>query len=140
MTEEGAVTALKDRRIVVDSRRAAAGDVFVCLRGAHVDGHDYALEAVRRGAAAVVSERPLDGLPPGVENVVVPNAHAALSSLAAAHFSHPSRALHCIGITGTNGKTTTTYLVQAVLEEAGVPCAVIGTLGARFGDLSWRLE
>jgi len=139
LTEDRGVTGLQHRRIAVDSRRVAAGDVFVCLRGAHVDGHDYALEAVRRGAAVVVSERPLP-LPPGIENVVVSNAHAALSSLAAAHFGHPSRALCCIGITGTNGKTTTTHFVQAVLEEAGVPCAVIGTLGARFAGRSWTLE
>jgi len=134
------VIALKDRRIAVDSRRVTAGDVFVCLRGAHVDGHDYALEAARLGASAVVSERPLAGLPAGVELVVVPDAHAALSSLAAAHFGHPTRAMRCVGVTGTNGKTTTTYLVQAILQEAGVPCGVIGTLGARFGDRSWALE
>ena len=139
MTEDGGVKPVQDRRISVDSRRVAPGDVFVCLRGAHVDGHDYAAEAVRRGAAAVVSEHRLP-LPPGVESVVVSDTHAALSSLAAAHFGYPSRALRCIGITGTNGKTTTAHLAQAILAEAGVPCAVMGTLGARFADRSWALE
>ncbi|TAM77542.1 UDP-N-acetylmuramoyl-L-alanyl-D-glutamate--2,6-diaminopimelate ligase [bacterium] len=139
VTEDGGVKPVQDRRISVDSRRVAPGDAFVCLRGAHVDGHDYAAEAVRRGAATVVSEHPLP-LPPGVESIVVADAYAALSSLAAAHFGHPSRALRCIGVTGTNGKTTTTYLVQGILAEAGVPCAVFGTLGARFADRSWALE
>ena len=139
MTEEGGVKPVQDRRISVDSRRVAPGDVFVCLRGVHVDGHDYVAEAVRRGAAVVVSERPLS-LPAGVESIVVADAHAALSSLAAAHVGYPSRALRCVGVTGTNGKTTTAYLVQAILAEAGVPCAVIGTLGARFADRSWALE
>ncbi|TAM62376.1 UDP-N-acetylmuramoyl-L-alanyl-D-glutamate--2,6-diaminopimelate ligase [bacterium] len=139
MTEDAGVKPLTQRRIAVDSRRVTPGDVFVCLRGARADGHDFVAEAVRRGAAAVVSERPLV-LPTGVESIVVENAHTTLSSLAAAYFDQPSRALRCIGITGTNGKTTTTYLVQAVLEEAGVPCAAIGTLGAHLADRSWALE
>ena len=108
-----------------DSRTVRAGDLFCCLRGEHVDGHRYAPVAVEAGATAVLAERPLDV---AVAQVVVDDARAAMAPLAAAFYGHPSAALTVVGVTGTAGKTTTTHLLAAVFDHAGLPCGVIGTL------------
>ena len=108
-----------------DSRRVQHGSLFCCLRGDGHDGHDFAEEAIAAGAAALLCERGLD-LP--VPQVVVPNARAAMGPLAAAFYGQPSRQLLLVGITGTNGKTTTCSLLASVLSAAGVPTGVIGTL------------
>lgn len=117
------------RAIVYDSRRAEQGSIFVAMRGEHADGVSFAQQAVSRGAVAVVAERPNPGLP--VAWVVVPDARLAIAELAAAFYGRPSEELQVIGITGTNGKTTTTYLVSSIFEAAGVPCGRIGTVGYR---------
>ncbi len=108
-----------------DSRRATRGSLFCCLRGDGHDGHDFAAEAVAAGAAALLCERALD-LP--VPQVVVPDARAAMGLVAAAFYGQPSQQLMLIGITGTNGKTTTCTLLASVLNSAGIPTGVIGTL------------
>lgn len=113
--------------IVYDSRRAKPGSVFVAMRGEHADGVMFVQQAVNRGAVAVVAETPNPGLP--VAWAVVPNARLAIAELAAIFYRHPSRDLHVVGITGTNGKTTTSYLLQSVFEAAGWPCGRIGTVG-----------
>lgn len=111
--------------VTQDSSRVAPGALFCCRRGSKTDGHRYAADAVRRGASALLVERPLR-LP--VAQVVVPNVGRALPKVAAAAWRHPSRQLRLIGVTGTNGKTTTTYLIRAILEAHGWPTEVIGTL------------
>ena len=111
--------------ITFDSRAVTPGALFCCLVGATSDGHDHAAAAVAAGAVALVCQRPL---PLDVPQVVVADARAAMASLAAAFHGHPSRRLAVAGITGTNGKTTVTYLLAAVLEAAGRPAAVIGTI------------
>lgn len=116
-----------------DSRQARAGSVFVALRGQKADGADFAREAIERGAAAVVAERPSD-LTPGVPWMVVTDARLALATLAAEFFGHPSRELQVVGITGTNGKTTTSYLVRSIFEAAGTRCGLIGTVAHEVGD------
>ena len=90
----------------VDSRRCRPGDLFVALAGSRHDGHDFAAEAVARGAVAVLAQRPIAGI--SVPQCVVPDTRAALGRLCQALAGNPSRRLKVIGITGTNGKTTTT--------------------------------
>ncbi|MDQ3146272.1 MAG: UDP-N-acetylmuramoyl-L-alanyl-D-glutamate--2,6-diaminopimelate ligase, partial [Actinomycetota bacterium] len=101
------------------------GALFCCVRGQRDDGHDHAAHAVERGAVALLCERPLDL---DVPQVVVPDSRVQMGRAAAAFHGHPSRAIDVVGVTGTNGKTTTTALLQAVLEGAGRPTGVIGTL------------
>jgi UDP-N-acetylmuramoyl-L-alanyl-D-glutamate--2,6-diaminopimelate ligase len=112
--------------LAYDSRSVTPGSLFFCLPGAHTDGHDHAREAVRSGAAALVVERPLDLDAPQLR---VPDARVAMAAVAAAFHGHPSHALTVVGVTGTDGKTTTVHLLGAVLEAHGWPTAVIGTLG-----------
>ncbi|CAN5848499.1 UDP-N-acetylmuramoyl-L-alanyl-D-glutamate--2,6-diaminopimelate ligase [soil metagenome] len=112
-------------RAVHDSRRAEPGVLFCAVTGANHDGHDHARAAVAAGATAVLCERPLDL---GVPELRVPSVRTALGPVAAALAGRPSDHLSVVGVTGTNGKTTTTHLLGAVLEAAGRPCGVIGTL------------
>lgn len=116
--------------IAYDSRSVASGQVFVALQGLKDDGARYAAEAVARGAIAVVGVDVPEGLPA----IVVPNGRTALAALAAEYFGRPSEHLIVVGVTGTNGKTTTTYLLSSIFERAGLPCGRIGTVGYRIGD------
>src|SRR5881409_1190332 len=103
----------------------AAGSLFFCVPGFRADGHDFAPDAVKRGAAALVCERPL-GL--GVPELVVPSVRAAMPELAARFYGDPTRELRVVGVTGTNGKTTTAFLLRALLEAAGIPTGLLGTV------------
>ena len=116
-----------------DSRKAKPGSVFVALPGQKADGAAFASQAIASGAVAIVSERPR---PEAVATpwVVVSNARLALANLASEFFGHPSRRMKVVGITGTNGKTTTSYLLQAIFEAAGTPCGLMGTVTYRIGD------
>jgi UDP-N-acetylmuramoyl-L-alanyl-D-glutamate--2,6-diaminopimelate ligase len=105
------------------------GALYCCLPGARRDGHDFAADAVAAGAVALLVERRLD-LGVDVPQVVVADARGAMAQLAAEVHGHPSRTLQVVGVTGTNGKTTTTYLVRAILEAAGRPTGVLGTMSA----------
>ena len=118
--------------IAYDSRTVKAGDVFVALRGQRADGAAFAGQAIDRGAAAIVAERQ------GSSDIATPwavvrDARVALAILAAEFFDHPSRALRVVGITGTNGKTTTAYLLASIFDAAGVPSGVLGTVAYRVG-------
>lgn len=119
--------------VVSDSRLVQPGDLFVSIAGSQVDGHRYVADAVRRGAAAVVAEHPVE-VPEGVGLVMVPDSRRALSALAAAFWDHPSRKIPLVGVTGTNGKTTIAFLVKAVAEAAGRKAGVIGTAGMMLGS------
>jgi len=123
--------------LVADSRRVTPGSAFVALRGERVDGHAFLADATARGASVLVVERPVAA---DVAQIVVPDTRVAISRLAAAYYGRPSQTLTVFGVTGTNGKTTTSYLVRAIAEAAGLPCGVIGTLGAAFGERTWTLE
>src|SRR5581483_10834413 len=101
-----------------DSRRVEPGDLFACLPGLKTDGHRFLGDAVARGAAAVLLERPEAG-PLAVPALLVPSAREAMAWAAAALHGYPSRRLTLVGVTGTNGKTTTTYLVEALFRAAG---------------------
>jgi len=124
------VAAVEVTGLDYDSRQAGPGTLFFCVTGSHSDGHDHAPEAVRRGAAALVVQRPL-GL--GVPEIRVPSARAAMGPAAARFFDHPSRCLDVAGITGTNGKTTTAFLLRSLLEAAGRPCGLLGTVKSVIG-------
>jgi UDP-N-acetylmuramoyl-L-alanyl-D-glutamate--2,6-diaminopimelate ligase len=121
------------RGIAWDSRHVRTGDAFFALVGDNFDGHRFAADAVGRGAAAVIGTRPLAGL--GVPYVQLSgDDRAALAKFAAAFYDHPSRQLVVIGVTGTDGKTTTTNLVYHILRTAGVQVGMISTVNALIGD------
>lgn len=124
--------------LVYDSRTVTRGSIFVCIRGADFDGHLFAADAVSKGARAVVAddEAQARALSASVPVVLVPDVRAAMPVLANRFFGYPSRKLKLIGVTGTNGKTTTTYLVESILRSAGIDAGVVGTLGSRIrGEL-----
>jgi len=118
--------------IAYDSRAVTPGDVFVALRGLHADGTSFARQAIDGGAVAVVSEqqRPADV---GVPWIVVQNARLALALLSVAFYRDPAREMRTIGVTGTNGKTTTAYLLASIFEAAGIRCGILGTVAYRVG-------
>ncbi|MFM8999808.1 MAG: UDP-N-acetylmuramoyl-L-alanyl-D-glutamate--2,6-diaminopimelate ligase [Actinomycetota bacterium] len=105
------------------------GDLFFCVPGRHADGHDFAPDALARGAVALGVERPLDLDAP---QLVVPSVRAAMGPIAAAFHGDPSRAFPLVGVTGTNGKTTVTYLLESILRTAGRETGLIGTTGVRI--------
>src|SRR5436190_5461950 len=102
-----------------------AGSLFFCVRGFRADGHDFAPDAIERGAAALVCERPLEL---GVPEIVVPDVRAAIGPIAARFYGEPTHELRVVGITGTNGKTTTAFLTRSILEASGTQCGLIGTV------------
>ncbi|MBO7667982.1 MAG: UDP-N-acetylmuramoyl-L-alanyl-D-glutamate--2,6-diaminopimelate ligase, partial [Firmicutes bacterium] len=119
--------------IAYDSRAVQPGFAFVAIPGARVDGHDFIPDAIDRGAAVVICEKELD-LSDRVGLVLVKDSRRALAALSAAFFDHPDRRLRLIGVTGTNGKTTTANLIKYLLEKAGHKSGFIGTLGSWDGD------
>src|SRR6266487_227610 len=118
------------RDLAYDARAVVPGALFFCVPGARADGHDFAPEAIERGAAALVVERQLD-LP--VPQLVVPSARAAMAVAADEFFGRPSEELQVAGVTGTNGKTTTSFLLFAILAAAGRRPGLLGTVEARVG-------
>jgi UDP-N-acetylmuramoyl-L-alanyl-D-glutamate--2,6-diaminopimelate ligase len=118
--------------VTYDSRRAVAGSVFVALRGLKADGAEFAAQAAARGASMIVTEapRPAGSATPWL---IVSDARLALALLADAFFAHPSRRMTVIGVTGTNGKTTTAYLLASILDAAGLKAGLLGTVTYRLG-------
>ncbi|MCD8354498.1 MAG: UDP-N-acetylmuramoyl-L-alanyl-D-glutamate--2,6-diaminopimelate ligase [Clostridiales bacterium] len=119
--------------LVYDSRKAVPGCIFVCMPGAVTDGHQYIPDVLAKGAAAVVVEHPVE-VPEDVTVIEVENARLALAELSAAWFGHPAEKLTTIGVTGTKGKTTTTYMIKGILEKSGLPTGLIGTIEVIIGD------
>jgi UDP-N-acetylmuramoyl-L-alanyl-D-glutamate--2,6-diaminopimelate ligase len=116
--------------LAYDARRVTPGTLFVCVRGLRADGHDFAPQAVENGAAALLVERPV-GLP--VPQLVVADARAAMGLVADTFFASPTRELSVAGVTGTNGKTTTAFLLYAILAAAGRRPGLLGTIESRIG-------
>jgi UDP-N-acetylmuramoyl-L-alanyl-D-glutamate--2,6-diaminopimelate ligase len=117
--------------VVHDTADVVPGSLYCCVRGQRVDGHDLAPKALDAGAAALLVDRPLDPTP-GVPELVVADVRTAMGPVAAAFWREPSRSMDVIGVTGTSGKTTVTHLLRAVMNAAGRPCGLVGTLsGAR---------
>ncbi len=129
-----------DRRpvagVAYHSREVVPGGIFVALKGHRTDGHLFLAASLEEGAQVIVTEQET-AAPPGVTVVQVPQARLALAHLSAAFYGHPSRELILVGITGTNGKTSTTYLLEAILSSAGHRVGVVGTVNYRLGELTW---
>jgi UDP-N-acetylmuramoyl-L-alanyl-D-glutamate--2,6-diaminopimelate ligase len=124
--------------ITHDSRRARAGDLFCAIPGFRTDGHRYIEDARRRGAVACLVER-WDTVPPGMPGLLVLQSRAATARAAAVFFGHPSRLLWMVGVTGTNGKTTTTHLIRHILEQGGhIPTGLMGTVHTLMGPNEWH--
>ena len=115
-----------------DSRLKTEDGLFFCISGARSDSHDFAAQAVENGAAALVVTRFLDEV--DVPQVLVSNDRAAMALMSSAFYGHPGKRMKLIGITGTKGKTTTSYFIKAILEEAGWVCGLIGTTGNMIGS------
>ena len=111
--------------LAYDTRRVSPGALFFCVRGERVDGHELAAEAVGHGAVALVVERVLEI---AVPQLLVPDSRAAMAVAADSFFGEPTKVLEVVGVTGTNGKTTTAFLLRAMLEAAGRSAGLIGTI------------
>ena len=114
-----------------DNRKVQKGSLFICIKGYTVDGHDFAESAVKNGAAAVLAERPLDL---DVPVLLVNDTTRAMAVLADAFYGQPTKSLHLIGITGTNGKTTTSHLIEKIFADAGKRTGLIGTMYTKIAD------
>ena len=132
----GAKTAacpdLEIRELFMDSRQTVSDGLFFCISGSTFDGHKFARQAVGKGACALVVEHPVEGIL--VPQLVVENSRIAMALAAAEFYGHADREMKIIGLTGTKGKTTTSYLVKGILEASGFKCGLIGTIGSRIGD------
>ena len=119
--------------VVYDSRKVQKGSLFLCIRGAVVDGHTFVPDVVKKGAGVLVVEEKVEA-PEHVTVILVKDTRYAMACISAAYFGHPARRLKTIGVTGTKGKTTTTYMVKSILENAGYRVGLIGTIEAIVGD------
>lgn len=122
------------RGITADSRDVQPGDLFVCVAGAHVDGKTFAAQAAAKGAVAVLTTEPLP-LPDGTVQIIVPDIHAAVEEMVPFFYDYPGKKMRMIGVTGTNGKTTTTHIIAHILRTAGYHVGVLGTIHALMDDL-----
>lgn len=126
-------TDISISELVYDSRKATKDDLFVCIKGTVVDGHEFIEEVAAKGVSAVVVQEEVKA-PEGVTVIKVADTRYALAMLSAAFFDYPAETLKVIGITGTKGKTTTTYMVKSILEAAGYKVGLIGTIEAIIGE------
>jgi len=121
--------------IEMDSRKITQGSLFICMKGFTVDGHDFAKEAVEKGAVALIVEKPV-GL--NVPTVQVKDSQRAMAILADAFYDSPTEKLHLVGVTGTNGKTTTTYVLDKIFEDAGKKTGRIGTINTKINGIEYK--
>lgn len=121
-------------RVVYDSRKITEGCLFICIKGANFDGHDYAVEAVEKGAGVLVVSREMPEVAGRAVTVIrVEDTRYAMAFISAAYFDYPAEKLRIIGVTGTKGKTTTTYMVKSILENAGYKVGLVGTIEVIIG-------
>ena len=123
--------------ISYNSNTINSHEIFVCLKGEHVDGHDFAQMAFEKGAVALMCEKPLNI---EIPQLIVKSTQEKIADLSACFYHNPSRELNLIGVTGTNGKTTVTHLIQKIFEQDNKKCALIGTLGYKLASKSEYLE
>ena len=119
--------------LVYNTKKVTKESMFVCIKGAAFDSHDAAADAAKSGAIVIVAERPVE-VPEGICVVLVKDTRYALALISAAYFDYPVRKLKVIGITGTKGKTTTTFMIRSILEHAGIRTGLIGTIETIIGD------
>jgi UDP-N-acetylmuramoyl-L-alanyl-D-glutamate--2,6-diaminopimelate ligase len=127
-----AALGIEVESLAYDNRRVAPGTLFFCVPGFTRDGHDFAREAVARGAVALVVQRPVRA---GVPEIIVPDVRAAMAAAAARFNGDPTSELRVIGVTGTNGKTTTAFLVRSLIEAQGLQCGLLGTVKSVVGGV-----
>ncbi len=128
--------------LAYDSRRVSPGSLFICIRGEKFDGHAFIADAIAKGACAIIADdaEQVEKLSPSVPVIFIPDTRPALPILANRFFDHPSRKLKLVGVTGTKGKTTTTYLIESMIRNSGMSAGVIGTLGARINGEEVHLD
>lgn len=119
--------------VAYDSRKVVKDTVFVCIDGTKTDGHDYIPQALQNGASAVVVQKDVQ-VPEGITVIRTQDTRYALAYISDAFFRHPSGCFRLIGVTGTKGKTTTTYMIKSILEASGKKTGLVGTLGSKIGD------
>ncbi|MDM5198773.1 UDP-N-acetylmuramoyl-L-alanyl-D-glutamate--2,6-diaminopimelate ligase [Fictibacillus enclensis] len=124
--------------IEMDSRAAGPGSLFVCIEGYTVDGHNFARQAVENGASAILAEKPLEEID-SVPVVIVNDTKRSLAVLANVFYDHPTTKLHLIGVTGTNGKTTTSHLIEQIFADAGKTTGMIGTIDMKINGVSHKV-
>ncbi len=132
---------LKDteiENICYDSRKVTKNCIFVCLSGLNYDGHDYAKQAIDNGAVAIMAEKEIDV--PEMPLMIVENTRKCLAGISANFFGNPAKHLTTIGITGTKGKTTTSFMIKSIIENSGEKCGLIGTIGTIYGENIIKLE
>jgi UDP-N-acetylmuramoyl-L-alanyl-D-glutamate--2,6-diaminopimelate ligase len=123
--------------IEMDSRAVKEGSLFVCIQGFTVDGHDYIEQAIEKGAAALLVEKEIKAKVPVI---VVSDTKRAMALLADVYYNHPTKHMHLIGVTGTNGKTTTTYLIDQIMEDSGRNTGRIGTINMKINDKEFEMK
>lgn len=121
----------------IDSRKVKKGDLFIALRGTQTDGHQYIEQAIKQGAAAILSEEHIKA---PVPVVIVPDTRRAMAVIAAHFYQYPTKDLCLIGVTGTNGKTTTTHLIQKILQDDAKQTGIIGTIAMKLGDRTYPVK
>ncbi|MFC0558704.1 UDP-N-acetylmuramoyl-L-alanyl-D-glutamate--2,6-diaminopimelate ligase [Halalkalibacter alkalisediminis] len=116
----------------MDSRNITNGTVFICIKGYTVDGHDFAIQAEKQGAVAIIAERPLSV---SIPVIIVKDSKRAMARLACHFYGNPTEKMHLIGVTGTNGKTTVTHLIERIMQDASKKTGLIGTMYTKIGDI-----
>jgi len=127
-------TCLNVEGMAYDSRFVSQGWVFVCITGYKVDGHNYIKDAANRGACVVVVEKEVD-VPEGITIVKVEDSRDALALMSAAYFGYPTKGMKLIGVTGTNGKTSTSYYLKSILDSTDKKTAILGTIGVTIENM-----
>lgn len=122
-------TTFQVKDVVCDSKDVNSGSMFICINGENYDGHNYARQVEQYGGVAIVTEKRLDC---NLTQIIVKNTRKAMGIIASNFYNKPEKELKIIGVTGTNGKTTTTHLIANIINDNGIPCGVIGTLGSFF--------
>lgn len=128
------------KNISWDSRNVGEDSLFICVKGKNVDRHDYALTAVEKGAIALVIQHEVENIPEGIAVIKVEDSQASMAVIASEFYNHPSRKFNLVGITGTNGKTSTSYFISEILESLGKNVGVIGTIENKIGNQSLNVE
>ncbi|OFI07548.1 UDP-N-acetylmuramoyl-L-alanyl-D-glutamate--L-lysine ligase [Clostridium acetireducens DSM 10703] len=132
-------TNINIEKVEYDSRKVSKGDLFICIEGYATDGHKYAENAVEKGAKVIICEKDID-IKGDITIIKVSNSRKALAVIGANYFQNPSKKLKVIGITGTNGKTTSTFMIKSILEAAGYKVGIVGTIANYIGDKKIHAE
>lgn len=125
-------TDIEIRGMQYDSRKVQPGDLFFCIKGFATDGHQYARKAVEQGAVCLMVSEPQEI--EGVSQIIVEDGREGMALLSAAFYGHPARQLRMVGVTGTNGKTSTTYMLKSIFEQEGSKVGLLGTIQNMIGD------